>query len=166
MSGEDGGHTMSFSPFMPTAANDADVFLVTWDDALSCIKIILFQESTVVLFVPREKVVTQKLHILFSHFWIFRDPKDAAQLSPLIPAQNMTPPPYCWDMVAIQQSSTTPSIWIIRAHIGEHDCLKMNVFMHFRSHCSGFCMWALFRGGRIEGLRTTASLWTILHLPH
>lgn len=70
----------------------------------------------------------------------------------LIPAQNMTAASSLmlqsfWDMVAIHQPSTTPTIWTIQGCTAQ---------------C--FCLWALVRCGWIEGLCITASLRRILHL--
>lgn len=42
---EDGGHTMSFSPFMPIVASDAEVFLAARDGAFLSMKIILLQKA-------------------------------------------------------------------------------------------------------------------------
>src|SRR4029434_6122165 len=55
---------------------------------------------------------------------------------PMIPAQNMTPATSlltsqpCWDMVAIHQPSTTPSIWTIKgctALIRKQNSLKVSL---------------------------------------
>lgn len=56
-------------------------------------------ESAVLLFVPWKKVVCQKLHILnqviFTPSGTLKGSTSSLSL-PLIPAQNMTPPPPCW----------------------------------------------------------------------
>lgn len=67
------------SPFMPIAANDAEVFLAAWAGALSCMKMILLRKA---VFCTMEES-SQKLYILYrGDFHIFRDPKWADQLSP------------------------------------------------------------------------------------
>ncbi len=134
-SGEDGGHNMSFSTFMPIAASDTEVFFATWDGALSCMKMILLRKAR--FFVPWKKVVSQKLYMLcHGNFHTFRDPKGAYQLSPHDSGPKhdystslLTSQP-CWDMVAIHQPSTTPSIWTIQscmALISKQDCLKISL---------------------------------------
>ena len=130
-SGEDGGHTMSFSSFMPIAANDTEVFFAAWDGALSCMKMILLRKARFFFLYHGRK---WSVNILCrGHFHTFRDPKGAYQLSSNDsgPKQDsstslLTSQP-CWDMVAIHQPSTTPSIWTIQGCttlISKQDCLK------------------------------------------
>ncbi|CAB1418619.1 unnamed protein product [Pleuronectes platessa] len=78
-------------------------------------------EGTALLFVPRKKVVSQKLYVLCrGHFHTVRDPEGAYQLSPHDSgpkhdsATSLLTSQPCWDMVAIHQPSSTPSIRTIK----------------------------------------------------
>ncbi len=129
-------------------------------------------EGTVLLFVPWKKVVRNSIYFCQGHFHTFRDPKGAYQLSPHDSGPKhdsstslLTSQP-CWDMVAIHQPSTTPSIWTIQsctALISKQVCLKISLHV-----CVGplqpFLLVRIGRGGRIVGLCTTAGFWRILHL--
>lgn len=94
-------------------------------------------ESMIFIFVPRNKVVSQKLRILFvGHFHTFRGPKGADQLSPYDSgpkhdsATSLLALQPWWDMVTMHQPFTTASIWTIQgctAVISEQDCLKMSL---------------------------------------
>ncbi len=130
-------------------------------------------EGTVLLFVPWKKVVSQKLYILCrGHFHTFRDPKGPTSSLPMIPAQNMTPPPPCWrrSLVGTWWPSTNHPLLHpsgpsrVTRHSSVNKTVWKLVFMYVWAHCNRFCLCALVRGGRIVGLCTTASFWRILHL--
>src|SRR4029434_3575233 len=88
-------------------------------------------------FVPQKKVVSQKLYILCrGHFHTVRDPEGAYQLSPHDSgpkhdsATSLLTSQPCWDMVAIYQPSTTPSIRTIKgctALIRKQNSLKVSL---------------------------------------
>lgn len=125
-SGECGGHTRSFSPFVPLAAKDAEAFLAGWDcDALQDD---FSTESLVLLYVPRKKVISQRS---FSHL--------QGPCSPMTPTQSTTPASPCWcDSLdapsgasgAARLSSVNKTSWKL-------------VFTFYWTHCSRFCLWSL-----------------------
>ncbi len=157
---------------MPIAANDRGILcsvrwcIVMHEDDFAA-------ESTVLLFVPWKKVISQKLYMLCrGHFHTFSDPKGAYQLSPhdSCPKHDsstswLTSQP-CWDIVAIHNHPllhpSGPSR--VARHSSVNKTVWKLVFMYVWAHCNRFCLCALVRSGRIVGLCTTASFWRILHL--
>ncbi len=91
---------------------------------------------------------------------------------PMIPAQNMTPPPPCWrrSLVGTWWPSTSHPLLhpSVPSRVARHSSVNKTVwklvFMYVWAHCNRFCLCSLVRGGRIVGLCTTASSWRILHL--
>lgn len=93
-----------------------------------------------------DKGVSEKLHILYrGHFHTFKDRVlGADKLSPLgsCPKHDFAPPCWLCSLVGSWRPST----------------------IHPLPHLSGFCLWAFCRGGPIEALSNTVSLWRIQHL--
>ncbi len=156
-SGEDGGHTMSFSPFMPIAANDTEVFFAAWDGALSCMKKILLRKAQFFfLYHGRKWSVRNSIYfaeVIFTPSGTLKGPTSSL---PMILAQNMTPPPPCWcrSLVGTWWPSTNHPLLhpSVPSRVARHSSVNKTVwklvFMYVWAHCNRFCLCALFRGGR------------------
>ncbi len=129
-------------------------------------------EGTVLLFVPWKKVVRNSIYfakVIFTPSGTLKGPTSSL---PMIPAQNMTPPPPCWrrSLVGTWWPSTNHPLLHPSglSRVGRHSSVNKSVwklvFMYVWAHCNLFCLCALVRGGRIVGLCTTAGFWRILHL--
>ncbi len=164
---------MSFSPFMPIAANDTEVFFAVWDGALSCMKMILLRKAQFFfLYHGRKWSVRNSIYfaeVIFTPSGTLKGPTSSL---PMIPAQNMTPPPPCWRRSLVGRwwpSTNHPLLHPsgpsrVTRHSSVNKTVWKLVFMYLWAHCNRFCLCALVRGGRIVGLCTTASFWRILHL--
>lgn len=124
--GRMGGHNMSFSPSVPIA-NNAEVFLAASNGALSCMKMILLQIAQ--FFSWSVRIFTCFSEVIFTSWVTLKWPTSFLATYVLI-----TQP--CWGMVAIHQSSTTPSIWTIQgctAFIS--DWLRISLYVSVISAC-------------------------------
>lgn len=123
--GRMGGHSMSLCTSMPIA-NNAEVFFAAWNGALSCMKIILLQ-IVQFFFQYHGRKWSVRNSVIFTTLVNLKLPTSSLATAVLISQP-------CWDMVAIHQSSTTPSIWNIQgciAFISEWLRISLHVFQPY-----------------------------------